>query len=252
MRKKLLVVNQNNFWKVEREEKKKRENKRACKRGWLYRKDLNKIFLSSERNNLWSNSVQRNLRSYSSPSARLHSPYTQSLGQFHSEYFDIGRGVSCIVETIFLISGKMCSKINKYMENLLCKCTSDTHIIKFTNFPNHTNDTESWEPNTRSLWQLPCWLRQYRIHLQCRRPRFNSWVGKIPWRREWLPTPVFLPGESHGQRSLEGCSLWGLKELNMTERLTQNVSHSIKTQKSHRCHHNMVSSLTFLCPQRKM
>ena len=39
-------------------------------------------------------------------------------------------------------------------------------------------------------------------HLQCRRPRFNPWVSKIPWRREWQPTPVFLPRESHGQRSI--------------------------------------------------
>ena len=39
--------------------------------------------------------------------------------------------------------------------------------------------------------------------------RFDSWVGKIPWRRKWQPTPVFLPGESHGQRSLEGYSPWG-------------------------------------------
>jgi len=45
---------------------------------------------------------------------------------------------------------------------------------------------------------------------QCRRHRrrgFRPWVGKIPWRRKWQPTPVFLPGESHGQRSLVGCSL---------------------------------------------
>ena len=40
----------------------------------------------------------------------------------------------------------------------------------------------------------------------CRRPQFNPWVRKIPWRREWLPTPVFLPGESHEQRSLAGYS----------------------------------------------
>ena len=39
-----------------------------------------------------------------------------------------------------------------------------------------------------------------------KRRGFNSWVGKIPWRRAWLPTPVFLPGESRGQRSLEGYS----------------------------------------------
>ena len=48
--------------------------------------------------------------------------------------------------------------------------------------------------------------------LQCRRIRFDPWVGKTPWRREWLPTPVFLPGEFHGQRSLEGYSPWGHKE----------------------------------------
>ena len=41
--------------------------------------------------------------------------------------------------------------------------------------------------------------------------------GKIPWRREWQPTPVFVPGESHGQRSLEGYSSWGHKELDTTE-----------------------------------
>ena len=41
--------------------------------------------------------------------------------------------------------------------------------------------------------------------------------GKISWRREWLPTPVFLPEESHGQRSLEGYSPWGHKESDMIE-----------------------------------
>ena len=41
------------------------------------------------------------------------------------------------------------------------------------------------------------------------RCRFNPWVGKIPWRRAWQPTPVFLPGESHGQRSLVG-SIWSI------------------------------------------
>ena len=44
------------------------------------------------------------------------------------------------------------------------------------------------------------------ICLQWRRPGFDPPVGKIPWRREWLPTPVFLPGDSHGQRSLVGYS----------------------------------------------
>ena len=46
---------------------------------------------------------------------------------------------------------------------------------------------------------------------------FDSWIGKIPWRREWLPTLVFWPGECHGQRSLGGYSPWDCKESNVTE-----------------------------------
>ena len=48
----------------------------------------------------------------------------------------------------------------------------------------------------------------------------ETWVGKIPWRREWHPTPVFLPGEFHEQWSLVGYSPWGLRESDTTERLT--------------------------------
>ena len=43
-------------------------------------------------------------------------------------------------------------------------------------------------------------------HKRHRRYGFDLWVGKIPWRRAWPPTPVFLPGEFHGQKSLEGYS----------------------------------------------
>ena len=68
-------------------------------------------------------------------------------------------------------------------------------------------------------WLLPWWLRWSRICLQCRRHGFNPWVGKIPWR-EWQSTPVFLPGEFYGQRSLACSSPKGRKESDMTERLT--------------------------------
>ena len=44
-------------------------------------------------------------------------------------------------------------------------------------------------------------------------------LGRFPWRRKWQPTPVFLPGESHGGRSLAGYSPWGCKESDTTERL---------------------------------
>ena len=55
--------------------------------------------------------------------------------------------------------------------------------------------------------------------LACRRPRFDPLVGKIHWRREWLPTPVFLPRESRGQRILVGYSPWDHKESDTTEQL---------------------------------
>ena len=58
-----------------------------------------------------------------------------------------------------------------------------------------------------------------RVCLWCRGPGFDPWVRKIPWRRKWQPTPVFLPGKSHGWRSLAGYSPWGRKELDTTERL---------------------------------
>src|SRR5574340_433307 len=60
---------------------------------------------------------------------------------------------------------------------------------------------------------LPWWLsgknKKY-ICLQCRSGRFNLWVKKIPWKRKWQPTPVFLPGKSHGQRSLEDYVVLGV------------------------------------------
>ena len=66
---------------------------------------------------------------------------------------------------------------------------------------------------------LSWWLRWERIHLQCGTPGFNPWVRKIPWRRAWQPTPVFLPGESPWTEEPGGYSLWSCKELGMTEQL---------------------------------
>ena len=51
----------------------------------------------------------------------------------------------------------------------------------------------------------------------CKRHRLDPWVGKIPWRGKWQPTSLFLPGESHGQKSLVGYSSVDHKELDMTE-----------------------------------
>ena len=80
---------------------------------------------------------------------------------------------------------------------------------------------ESWQ-----MWLkgLLCWFSGYRVCLQCRRPGFDPWAGKIPWSRAWKSTPVFWPGEAHGQRSLVGYSSWGCKESDTTEQLTLSLS----------------------------
>ena len=52
---------------------------------------------------------------------------------------------------------------------------------------------------------------------ETQRWEFDSWVGTIPWSGRWQPTPVFLPGQFHGQRTLKGYSSWGCKESDMTE-----------------------------------
>ena len=70
------------------------------------------------------------------------------------------------------------------------------------------------------IFGVPWCIKQERICLQCKRPRFHPWVRKIPWRREQQPIPVFLPGESHGQRSLAGYSPWVHKESDTTKQLT--------------------------------
>ena len=79
-----------------------------------------------------------------------------------------------------------------------------------------------WATSTRykGMYGLPTWCSgkeptsQYRRH---ERHGFDPWVRKIPWSRIWQPTPVFLPGESHGLRSLTGYNLWGHKESDTTE-----------------------------------
>ena len=87
-----------------------------------------------------------------------------------------------------------------------------------------------------SLWSRPLYEQGFpacsdgkEFACQCTRPGFSPWVGKILWRRERLPTPVFLPGESHGQRSLVGYSTWGPKELDTTEWVSLSLSrHKLK------------------------
>ena len=79
----------------------------------------------------------------------------------------------------------------------------------------HTSDGA---PIARGLRQLfPNSFPYLAGGFSCGRPGFDPWFGKIPWRRAWPPTPVFLPGESHGQRSLVGYSPRGHTESDTTE-----------------------------------
>ena len=79
------------------------------------------------------------------------------------------------------------------------------------------NETNQQQKDKCSMIML-IWVAQMVKNPQLpRKLRFNSWVGKILWRRECLPTPVFLPREFHGQRSLEGYSPWGCKESDTTK-----------------------------------
>ena len=67
-------------------------------------------------------------------------------------------------------------------------------------------------PGSTSGKEPTCQCRRYK------RCRSDLWVERTPWRKKWQPTPVFLPGEAHGQRSLVGYSPWGWKDSDMTER----------------------------------
>ena len=90
----------------------------------------------------------------------------------------------------------------------------------------------------KTHWGLPWWLRWWRICLQCRRLRFDPWVGKISWWREWTPTPIFLPRKSHRQESLEGYSPWYCKESDMTECLTHTCTYThTHTKHNHPFYH---------------
>ena len=76
------------------------------------------------------------------------------------------------------------------------------------------------------LYRLPWWLSGKESVCQCKRRGFNPWIKKIPWRGNWQPTPVFLPGKPHGQRSMAVYSPWGCKDL-ITKQLPQHLYLSV-------------------------
>ena len=81
--------------------------------------------------------------------------------------------------------------------------------------------TFNLELSILSLYGLPWWLSGKESSWQCRRHGFDPWVRKIPWRRKWQPTPVFLSGEFHGQRSLVGYNQWSHKRVSHSWEIKQ-------------------------------
>ena len=82
---------------------------------------------------------------------------------------------------------------------------------------------------------------------QCRRGKrhgFNMQVEKILWRGKWQPTPVFLPGKSHRWRSLPGCSPWGRKESDTTERLTHVRTTGLHSRMNHLWFRDLLSDVS--------
>ena len=88
---------------------------------------------------------------------------------------------------------------------------------------------DCWVISTlRPLWITLLWqVKSLPAMQETQEMQFDPWVGKIPWRRQWQPTPVFLPEKSHGQRSLAGHSPWDHRGSDTTEQLsTHEHSHT--------------------------
>ena len=127
----------------------------------------------------------------------------------------------------YIISFNPPSSASRETKVLKCYRKVSSDLEKLRKLPNHmAYNTWTWIWSSAEVKASAC------------RPGFDPWVGKIPLRRKWQPTPVFLPGESHGRRSLEGYSPWGRKESDSTEWLhftffRKNVTSQSESQQRH-------------------
>ena len=132
---------------------------------------------------------------------------TQSRAIWKSSFSD------CIINWLIKLSGPtvffLCEKSLFILDSNSLK-----HYLGFTSLlePNFVQDALFFSVSQVALGKEPI--------CQCRRRKkcgFYPWVGKIPWRRAWQPTPIFLPGEPQGQRSLAGYSPYVRKDSDRTE-----------------------------------
>ena len=114
---------------------------------------------------------------------------------------------------VFIINGWMNS-----VKSFFC-IYWDGHVVFILQFVNMMNHIDWFPYIEESLypWGFPC--SSVGKESACS-AGFDPWVGQIPWRSKWQPTPVSLSGKSHGQRIMVGCSPWGHKESDTTQQLT--------------------------------
>ena len=95
-----------------------------------------------------------------------------------------------------------------------------SNLLKVTQALSGEWDSNPWQFGSKSI---PC--------LQCRRPGFSPWVGKLSWRRKWQPTPIFLPGKSHGRRNLVRLQSMGSQRVghDWATSLTHSLYHAVPT-----------------------
>ena len=146
-------------------------------------------------------------------------------------------GTSCFLQDNSVCSGKFSAGPASMDWNKMKskKCFPAYHTLSWEG----SAGSLSWEVSAGSL-SLSFSLSLFEIEAWGR-PGFNPWVGKI-CRRKWQPTPVFLPGKSHGQRNLVGYSPWGCKESDTTEQL-HSLTHSLIV--------DLQCGLTFRCTANK-
>ena len=87
----------------------------------------------------------------------------------------------------------------------------------------------NFQAKRMKIWGFPSGTSEKVLPAQCRRHKrhgFDSWVWKTSWRGAWKPTTIFLPGESHGQRSLTSYGPYGAKELDTTEATQHTHTHT--------------------------
>ena len=97
------------------------------------------------------------------------------------------------------------------------------------------------------LTGIPRWQRMHLPGQETQEMQVDPSVGKIPWRRKWQPTPVFLPGESHGWRSLLGFSPWYCKKSDPTEHIVPTIKMHIYIYKMHMYNITAIKTETALC-----